>query len=526
MSELLERLRSQLSELMGRLSRQQKLILGGSLVAVIVSLVAFVYLAGRPDYVPLFQNLDPADAGAIQAKLKEQKVNFQVSEDGKSILVPSKDQASLRLDLANSGLPKGTGWGFETFNESRFGETEKEKDIRLKIATETELSRTLQNIPGVENARVMVVPAADSLFKGNATDATASVMLILKPYAKLEEKQVRGIIHLVSKSVKQLKPENVTVVDNSGNVLSEGLFTAGGTDKASLDGLAKTQLQVKKDFESNLEQKAQDMLNRALGAGNAVVKVSTELDFSQQEVKDVKLGKPVPLSTRETEEAGQGSSAAGTPGTSANIPTQQAANNNTSSYSKTDSIVNNEIPKTETHTVTPPGSSLKRLSVSVMVNRTLTPEETQQLEKAVAQAVGIRYPIQQPTPGQPERVEQISVLGMAFDRSAVDEMNRLADEQKAFQRYLMIGGAVLVLALLVAAGLLARRAYLRRKPAPEPEPLPSLAFDTSVPTPPVPELSPEELEKLALREKIEDLSDNDPEAVARLLKTWLADESR
>ncbi|MBC9783411.1 flagellar M-ring protein FliF [Heliobacterium chlorum] len=417
MNDMIERLRSQLNELMGRFSRQQKMIMAGAFAAILISLVAFVYLAGRPDYVPLFTNLEPADAGAIRAKLQEAKADFTVSDDGKTIMVPSKDQANLRLEMAAANLPKGTGWGYESFNESRFGETEKEKDIRLKVATETELARTLQNIPGVQNARVMIVPAADSLFKDKATDATASVMLILKPYTELDEKQIRGIIHLVSHSVKQLKPENVTVVDNSGNVLSEGLFTATGPDKINVDGLTRAQMQAKKDYETHLEQKAQDMLNRALGAGNAVVKVATELDFSQQEVTDTRLGKPVPVSTRETTETGQGSTASGTPGTSANIPTQQTTNNGTSSYNKSDNIVNNEIPKTETHTVTPPGS-VKRLSVSVMVNRTLEPDQTQQLEKAVAQAVGIKYPIDPVVAGQqpPARVEQISVVGIPFDR--------------------------------------------------------------------------------------------------------------
>ncbi|MDD2422188.1 MAG: flagellar basal-body MS-ring/collar protein FliF [Heliobacteriaceae bacterium] len=527
MNELIERIQTQLNETFAKLSRRQKFILGGLSLATIGFLLFFLYWAGRPDYISLYPRLDATDAGAIRAKLQEMKADFKVADDG-SILVPSKDQAGLRLELANANLPRGTGWGYETFNESRFGESEKEKEIRLKVATETELARTLQNIPGVENARVLIVPAADSLFKDKATNATASVMMILKSYTQLEEKQVRGIVHLVSHSVKALKPENVTVVDNNGNVLTEGLFNDTGKG-VNIDGLTKQQMQAKKEYEKHLEQKAQDMLNRVVGVGNSIVKVATELDFSQQETRGVTHGKPVgPVSSREITESGQGVAAGGTPGTSANIPTQQGVVNETSSYTRTDITTNNEVPKTETHVITPPGS-VKRLSVSVMVNRAeLTPEETQQFEKAVAQAVGIKYPLEPNAlqqPGQLERVEQISVVGMAFDRSAVDEANRLAQEAKTFQ-WLALAGIALAVIAAVVGGLFAWRRYRARRGGLAPEEEVQFGFDAEAIMPPPLGLTPEELEKQALREQVAALSDTDPEAVARLLKSWLADDTR
>ncbi|MCW2277945.1 flagellar basal-body MS-ring/collar protein FliF [Heliophilum fasciatum] len=532
MNELFEQIRSQLSELLGRFSLQQKLIIGGSVLTVLIALGGFVFWAGQPDYVPLYPKLDPADAGAIRAKLLEAKVDFKIPEDGSTILVPAKDQANLRLELANAQLPKGSGWGFETFNESRFSETDKERDIRLKVATETELARTLQNVPGVENARVMIVPAQDALFKTNASEATASVMLVLKPYTELEPKQIQGIIHLVSRSVKSLKPENVTVTDHTGTVLSDGLIQSA--DKPNLEGLTSQQIAAKREFEKYLEQKAQDMLNRVVGPGNGIVKVATELDFSQSETKGSQYGKPVgPLSQREIIESGTGSSSGGTPGTNANIPTQQSTATGTSNYSKTDITTNNEIPKTETFVVTPPGSTIKRLSVSVIVNRDgLTPEETQKYEQAVAQAVGIQYPIQQPLPGQvPARVEQVSVVGMAFDRTQTDELNRIAEQQKMQQLYIWIGVAVAALLFLSGAGYLGWRAYQRKQAAARAEAERLAALMPPPPPPPPPpipapvvELTPEEKRKQELRDQLDEISDTNPEAIARLIKTWMNDE--
>ncbi|KAB2954398.1 flagellar M-ring protein FliF [Heliorestis acidaminivorans] len=531
MNEMFEKLRTQLNELLGKLSRQQKFIIAGSIFAVLFTLLAFAFIAGRPDYVPLFSRLDPTDAGAIRAKLVEMNSDFKISEDGSTIFVPSKDQANLRLELANSGLPRGTGWGFETFSESRFSETEKEREIRLKVATETELARTLQNIAGVDNARVMIVPATDSLFRDNATDATASVMLIMRPFSQLEDEQVRGIVHLVSRSVKSLKPENVTVLDQNGIVLTEGLFN--DNLGLQLDGLTKHQMEAKSQFERHLEQKAQEMLNRVVGPGNAIVKVATELDFSQQEVRDSQFGRPVgPLSTREILESGEGTTGGAAPGVDANIPMQQEIGAGTSRYERSDIIINNEIPRTETHIITPPGSMINRLTVSVMIDSNridgeFDEQRQQQFEQAVARAVGIQYPIVEPQPGG--RVEQISVVAMPFDRTAVDELNRLLAEEANMRNYLWIGAAVAVaLAVAIASIFFIRKAMAKKKEEEKPvemvqeEPL----VEEVAPTPPVIELTPEERERLALREQIEELTESNPEAVARLLKTWLAEDSR
>ncbi|QGG48167.1 flagellar basal-body MS-ring/collar protein FliF [Heliorestis convoluta] len=530
MNEIYERLRTQLNELLNRLTKQQKIILAGSIFAVFFTILAFVFIAGRPDYVPLFSRLDPTDAGAIRARLMEMNRDFKISDDGTTIYVPSKDQANLRLELANAGLPRGTGWGFETFSESRFSETEREREIRLKVATETELARTLQNIPGVDNARVMIVPSTDSLFRENSTDATASVMLIMRPFSQLEDNQIRGIVHIVSRSVKSLKPENVTVVDQNGIVLSEGLFN---DDFASLqlDGLTKHQIDAKRQFERHLEQKAQEMLNRVVGPGNAVVKVATELDFSQQETRDSQYGRPVgPLSTREIYESGEGSTGGAAPGVDANIPMQQEMEAGTSRYERSDIIINNEIPRTETHIITPPGSVINRLTVSVMIDSNRIDGEfddikQQQFEQAVARAVGIQYPIVEPVPGG--RVEQISVVAMPFDRSATEELNRLLAEEATMRNWILIGAAVAGLLLVLASVFFIRKALAKKKEEEKPveaireEPLEDIA-----PPPLEAQLSPEERERIKIREQIEELTEKDPEAVARLLKTWLAEDSR
>ncbi len=190
---------------------------------VVLSAIFFgilIVTANRTEYKPLYSNLGNEDAGEIMNKLKEQKVPTQISDDGKTILVPASKVYELRMSLASDGLPQGGGVGFEIFDRKNFGMTEFVQKINYQRAMQGELSRTIAQLSGVEQARVHLALPEQTLFKENEKAPTASVVLKMKSGRVLSENEVQGVIHLVASSVEGMDPDHITVIDNRGRMLS------------------------------------------------------------------------------------------------------------------------------------------------------------------------------------------------------------------------------------------------------------------------------------------------------------------
>lgn len=171
-------------------------------------------------YQVIYSNMDLKDAAEVVTRLKELKIPYELREKGTAIAVPKDRVDDARLGLAEKNLPMGGVVGWEIFNETRMGTTDFDRRIQLIRAISGELSRTIRRIQGVEDARVQIVIPETRLFEVTQTPATAAVLLKLSPGFKIKREQINGIIHLVASSVENLKPENVTVVDESGNILS------------------------------------------------------------------------------------------------------------------------------------------------------------------------------------------------------------------------------------------------------------------------------------------------------------------
>ena len=209
--------------LYNRFSKRQRYIMLGSALAILIVIVGLAaWYGNKPDMVPLFTNMETKDAGEVAAKLKESKIQYEVQESkqGTTILVPSKNVHDARLDLASQGLPRGNK-GFEIFDDSKLGVTEFQNKVNYLQALQGELTRTIEQIDAVEKARVHIVLPEDSLYKKNEKPATASIMLRLKPEAELSKKEIKGIVNLAANSVQGLKPENITVVDDTGKILND-----------------------------------------------------------------------------------------------------------------------------------------------------------------------------------------------------------------------------------------------------------------------------------------------------------------
>ena len=323
-------LREQLKTLWERFSpRQRWLIMGSALLLFISVLAASYWVGGKPQYVPLFAEMESKDAGDVAAKLQEMKIPFEIINNGTAIAVQQKDVYKTRLELARQGLPRGNK-GFEIFDESKFGTTEFQNRVKLLQALQGELTRTIEGMAEVDKARVHIVLPEDSLYKRNEKPATASIMLKLKPRAKLSPEQVKGIVNLAAHSIRGLKAENITVVDNFARVLNEPV------DPQGLDATANIkQVELTRKKQDEMQKALESLLEQVLGPNKAAVRVSLELSFDQKVVdkqtfEPVVDDKGILRSTQESNESFKGTNPqpGGPPGTTSNIPGYVTGNAN------------------------------------------------------------------------------------------------------------------------------------------------------------------------------------------------------
>ncbi|BCV24920.1 flagellar basal-body MS-ring/collar protein FliF [Gelria sp. Kuro-4] len=470
-----------------------------------LSLVGAVVFFSRPSYDPLFTNLAPADAGEIGQRLQELKVPYRLGGDGKSILVPRDKVYDLRNRLAMEGLPKGNAVGFEIFDQTKLGVTDFERRVQYLRALQGELARTIGQMDGVRSASVQIVLPEDRLYQKDTRPPTASVLL--DTVGQMGADKVRAIMHLVSHSVEGLTPENITVVDTSGQVLSDLVQT----DDTPV-GLSSSQLALQRSVEREIERSTQSMLETVLGPGMVVTRVKAELNFDQREVTNeffqpVANDEGILRSMQELQKTFDGQSGPqGTPGTPANIPpTYQTGAGGPSHYEERQVTRNYEVNQTKEHLVVAPGS-VRHLSVAVMVNGNLTPAQQQAIQSAVTNAVGL----------QPNRGDQISVVSFPFQGQPLAQQaaaQAAADQAARRQRLLVL--VALGASLLVLAVFLVRR--LRRRAPAEVVPLPVAGAEE--------EAAParEETERDRIRKEVERLARQRPQEVAQLLATWLSE---
>ncbi|MDY6880735.1 MAG: flagellar basal-body MS-ring/collar protein FliF [Thermodesulfobacteriota bacterium] len=343
------------------------------LILVSVTLAGFILMmmwSGRPDFQLLYSNLTPDDAGAIIAKLKDQKIPFQISSNGRAILIPDDKVYESRLELAAQGLPQGSGVGFEIFDETKLGMTDFVQNVNYQRACQGELSRTINGINEVESSRVHIVMPTRSLFVEEDEPATASVVLKLHRGRTLNKDQIQGIVHLVSSSISGLNPEKVTIVDNYGKMLTNY------KGESATGQISSDQLAFQEKMERGFENRVKTMLEKALGPDKAIVRVSCLLDFKRQE-KTEEMFQPANRVVRSEQllnESSKGANTvpAGVPGVVTNLSEQKEGSNATTqqpTFEKSDRTVNYEIGKVTSHTIEPTGT-LKSMSVAVIVDGT------------------------------------------------------------------------------------------------------------------------------------------------------------
>src|SRR5574343_716338 len=265
-----------LREAFNRLGSQQKIAFMVAIAAVIAVVVGSVLWSRQPDLKVLFSNLSEKDGGAIVAILEAQNIPHKFNESG-SLLVPAERVHAVRLKLASQGLPRGGMVGFELMENQKFGVSQFAEQVNYQRGLEGEVARTIQSIGSVQSARVHLAIPKPSVFVREQQKPTASVMLNLYPGRMLDAGQIAGITHLISSSVPQLPASNVTVIDQSGALLSQL------KNRMTEAGLDPTQIKYVHEIENTVVKRIEEILSPMLGQGNFKVQVAADIDFSQTE---------------------------------------------------------------------------------------------------------------------------------------------------------------------------------------------------------------------------------------------------
>lgn len=398
----------QLSTFLSKLSITQKIALFGVTFAVLFALIyIIVQTSTKVEYATLFTQLDPNEAGKIVEKLKERKIPYKLEDNGTTILVDKTKVYDTRISIAAEGLPESGVVGYEIFDKTNLGMSEFVQKLNYRRALEGELAKTISSLNGVKKARVHIVMPEKALFEKDQKQPTASVTIQLASDNLLSRLNIKGIQNLVASSVEGLSPNNVTVVDHRGRIISES-----DIDPNSVMGKTQSQHEQQIRVEQYLSNKVQSLLEGVLGPGNSEVRVSAELDFTQIE-KTITDFNPDRQVVRSEQIISQSAKTVDS--------LQYPAPNKTLDQSNT--VTNYEIPQTVERIVNGVGT-IKRITIGALINGTYKvtekdgkkqveyiprgDEEIKKLEEIIKNAVGL----------DPNRNDQISIVNIPFDTQA------------------------------------------------------------------------------------------------------------
>ncbi|MDP8207017.1 MAG: flagellar basal-body MS-ring/collar protein FliF [Candidatus Electryonea clarkiae] len=536
MPGLLGQLSEQFGSVFRRFTVGQQIAMVGVMLIAVAGIVGVVKWAGTPDYVQLYSNLPAEEAGRIADWLTENKIEYKLEQGGSRILVPQENLYDSRIRLAQEGMPRATETGYEIFDQTNLGMSEFVQKLNYKRALEGELSRTIEQLDEVESARVHIVIPEPALFRDKENPTTASIALKLR--VTLKGQRIAGISHLVAAAVEGLEVDEITIIDSHGNVLSDM------QSRDPLMALSATQLQMKEAVERSLTNKVSTMLESLLGPDKAIVRVSTELDFSKSEVTS-ELYDPELVAVRSEESIETQSTDTDQNSVNPVDPNLQPLGKS-SNISETNAITNYEISKTISHTVSHSGG-VKKLTSSVLVDgayETITAEdgtvteqyvpitqnEMNRITVAVRNALGI----------DETRGDQLSVQNIAFKapKPAIEQDATILDwlmvHWYAMLKQIILGAAIIGVLVyiqrILSKSSKAAQVFHERRLASMPSasgimgalPGATAGVEGQLALPDIDsEVSESALEASQLQQRLIDFVKEKPETAASLLKSWL-----
>jgi len=533
------------------LDRAQRMRLGAGVALLVAAAVAAVVMGRQPDYRVLFSNLGDKDGGAVVAQLSQMNVPYKYSEGGGAILIPAERVHDVRLRLATQGLPKGSVAGFELMESNKFGMTQFQERLNFQRGLEGELTRSIQALSSVQSARVhLALPNQNGFFR-EQQKPSASVLVSLHPGRILDRAQLAGIVHLVASSVPELAPSAVSVLDDTGKLLSQSPDSTAGAE------INAQQLLYVQQLEQQYSRRIMDILEPVVGRDNVKAQVTAEVDFSQTESTSEQFrpnqtpDSSAVRSQQVLESRGSSTkTATGVPGAVANQPPAPSAapinganpapnaggqQGTEEQTNKRESTTNYEVDKT-VKVVRGSTGAVKRLSAAVVVNyqsaedkgktvtKALTPEQIEQMTALVRETIGFNR----------ERGDSVNLMNTPFQVTAVPTTDtplwkqpEVVDLAKTFAWPV---GAVLFAALVLMG--LVRPALKGSAPAKVTAAKPVAggqldALEAETPERPAlaaPSRKDEVLPATPEQLRLEDarvLAKENPVAVANILKTWL-----
>lgn len=522
---------------------RQMLLLAGLAAAIAAGLWLFFW-SQQPGFVPLYAELGDREAAEVADALRASGIEFKIDEASGAVTVREPVLREARMKLAAQGLPQQSASGFELMSgEQGFGASQLVENARYQHALETELARTVATLRPVRGARVHLALPKPTAFSRQHNDAGASVVLDLFSGRTLDDNQIAAIVNLVASSIPNLPPERVTVVDQSGRLLTR----VDGAEESQ----ANRQFDQVRRVEASYVERVQQLLEPMLGPGRVSAQVAIDMDFSETEEAREQFGPDsAQVRSEQTSEQVDGSAAAamptGIPGAASNTPPGPVATAAATATASAAAAVpgsrsatrNFELDRTLTHS-RQPGGRIRRLTTAVLVDnvqaagkdgkaqsRPLTAAQIAQVESLVKQAVGF----------DTARGDSVSVMNAPFVREAAPDAEDALPiwQQPSMQNYLRLGiGALAVLALLFGVLRPTLRQLVTPRPAlPAPvlhasvegpamlAPMPVAAGGRAMPAPEAAPASPYEERLRVARAAVSD----DPKRVAQVVKAWVGND--
>lgn len=529
------------------------LIAASAAIAIVVALLLWVK---SPDYRVLYSNLNDRDGGAIVAQLTQMNIPYRFTENGSALMIPAEKVHETRLRLAQQGLPKGGAVGFELLDQEKFGISQFSEQINYQRALEGELSRTIESLGPVQNARVHLALPKPSLFVREQKPPSASVTLTLQAGRALDDGQINAIVYMVASSVAGLPPANVTVVDQAGRLLTQ-------SDGAGRD-LNAAQLKYANEVENRYQRRIEAIIAPIVGSANVRAQVTAQLDFATREQTDEQYqpnqnpdksavrskqfsqseqlggqqigGVPGALSNQPSApvtapiETPKPAAATAPPNAPANVNTRTAsANSNLPQNTRRDETTNYEVDRTIRHTQQKAGT-VERLSVAVVINTLGTDKDGKPVPMSKEQLAQVESLVREAMGYSSSRGDTLNIVNTPFNDVEPAGSELPFWQSQAFIDQLLNAGRYLL--VLLVAWLLWRklvRPQLQNRQM-------ALAAAKESAVPPADANKPSH-EELALRKKsqqrvnaevqgqrIRELADKDPRVVALVIRQWMSNE--
>ncbi|WP_077736846.1 flagellar basal-body MS-ring/collar protein FliF [Bacillus sonorensis] len=533
MNRTLLQIKTKITDFWKNRSKWQKILMISVFAAAVILSIVIGILASTNKMVPLYKDLSAEEAGQIKQVLDEKGIPSEVASDGSIIKVPEENVDSLKVDLAAEGLPKSGSIDYSFFGENAgFGMTDNEFDVLKVKATQTELTNLIKGIDGIKDAKVMINLPKDSVFVGEEKpEASASIVLQVKPGHTLDQSEINGLYHLVSKSVPNLDQKNIVIMDQNSNYYdqnSEGIGNSSGNSYAS-------QREVKAQIEKDLQRQVQSLLGTMMGQDKVAVSVTTDIDFTQEkrtedlvEPVDKENMEGIVVSSEKISEtySGNGAQAGGVNGTGDEDVTSYAETedgNNNGDYEKSEDRLNYEVNRIHKEIAESP-YKVRDLGIQVLVEppnaknlASLTQERQDDIKNILSTIVRTSLDKSENEQLTDEDLQSKIVVSV----SSFDGKQTMDTEEATGGIPLwayIAGGAGLVAAIGLIIWLIRRRKNADEEYEEE-------WYETPQEPIRVADVNNEkETEESVRRKQLEKMAKDKPEEFAKLLRSWLTED--